>query len=128
MRSDQDDLSGITREILVPGGSLIDLLSQALALRNLFEALAPLRIDPHRDIATGEKRLGSGLAISPTLGAMCLVGMPGLGDRVTDARCTDAASYRIPPNALPDVIVSETCCRWGYSGVLMPCCRQARFG
>lgn len=179
MSSDQDDLSSITREILVPGGALIDLLSQALALRNLFESLAPLRVDPRRDIAMGQKRLGSGLAISPTLAAMCireplrtlafirglaeaigeamrpdrpvrvlyagcgpyallavplmtqfsaaqvsftlldihqdaldgamrLIGTLGLGDRVADARCTDAACYRIPPNALPDVIVSET--------------------
>ena len=179
MNSDREDLSRITREILVPGGTLIDLLPQADALRSLFEALAPVRIDPCRDIAMGQQRLGSGLAISPALAAMCirepfrtlafirglaeaigevmrpdkpvrvlyagcgpyaLLAVPlmtrfsaaqvsftlldvhqdalenamclietlGLGDRVGLARCADAARYRIPLDALPDVIVSET--------------------
>lgn len=67
-----DELAAISREILAPGRELIELLPQALALRDLFERLARFRIDTGRDIGAGETRLDSGLAISPTLAAMCI--------------------------------------------------------
>ncbi|MBE0620238.1 MAG: hypothetical protein IH605_06570 [Burkholderiales bacterium] len=72
MNSDLDELKTITLEIVNPERSLIDLIPQATALRDLFERRANFRIDHERSIAAGETRLSSGLAISPTLAAMCL--------------------------------------------------------
>ncbi len=66
------ELEAIIREVLAPGKELTDLIPQASALRALFERLTQFSIDPTRDIAAGETRLDSGLAISPTLAAMCI--------------------------------------------------------
>jgi len=72
MNSDLNELKKITLEILNPGKALIDLIPQAAALRDFFERRTHFRIDRERDIAAGETRLDNGLAISPTLAAMCL--------------------------------------------------------
>lgn len=89
---DLEALAAITREILRPECDLGDLIAQAQALRDLFERRAHFHIDPARDIAAGESRLSSGLAISPTLAAMCarelfrtLAFIRGLAHAVTDA-------------------------------------------
>jgi hypothetical protein len=176
---DLEALAAITREILRPERELGDLIPQAQALRDLFERWTHFRIAPDRDIATGQTRLAGGLAISPTLAAMCarelfrtlafirglaqavtdaaqpgrpvrvlyagcgpyallaaplmtvfspeqvtfalldihqecldsaiaLIGTLGLSNHVTGSVCTDATSYRIPTDAAPDVVVSET--------------------
>ena len=68
----RNKLGAITRKILDPGKTLIDLIFQAQALSTFFESVTQFSIDPTRDIATGETRLDSGLAISPTLAAMCI--------------------------------------------------------
>lgn len=72
MNSDLGELEKITREIINPEKELKDLILAAEALRDLFERWTHFRIDPERDIGTGETRLDSGLAISPTLAAMCI--------------------------------------------------------
>ena len=89
---DLDELQRITRNILDPDKELKDLIPEAIALRDLFERLTQFRIDHEHDIAAGQTRLDSGLAISPTLAAMCirelfrtLAFIRGLNDAITDA-------------------------------------------
>ncbi|MBZ0091997.1 MAG: hypothetical protein K8F27_07225 [Sulfuricellaceae bacterium] len=72
MNTDLDKLKKISREIIDPETELKDLIPQAAALRDLLESRTHFRVDPARDIAAGETRLDSGLAISPALAAMCL--------------------------------------------------------
>lgn len=72
MAIELDTLKDISQKILAPGKALIDLLPQAQALRELLEQQTNFHIDASRDIGDGETRLASGLAISPTLAAMCL--------------------------------------------------------
>lgn len=71
-QNDLNELSRIAEEIVAPEKELGDLVPQATALRNLFERVANFRIDHERDIADGQTRLDDGLAISPTLAAMCI--------------------------------------------------------
>ena len=94
MNSDLDELKGIAWEILNPEKELIDLIPEAAALRELFERRTHFRIDHGRDIAEGETRFDSGLAISPTLAAMCirepfrtLAFIRGLNEAISDAMC-----------------------------------------
>jgi hypothetical protein len=86
------ELERITREIINPEKELGDLIPQALALKDLFEGLTNFRIDHERGIADGETRLDGGLAISPTLAAMCirelfrtLAFLRGLHEAILDA-------------------------------------------
>lgn len=72
MFDNREELKTITGEILESDKKLIDLIPQAQALREFFEGITHFSIDPLRDIATGQTRLDSGLAISPTLAAMCV--------------------------------------------------------
>lgn len=179
--SDTDliELRRIGHALLAPGRTLMDLMPEAAALRDMLERRTGFRIDPDKDLAAGQSRLDSGLAISPTLAAMCIrelfrtaAFIRGLGQAIGDAlqldrparvlyagcgpyatlalplmavyppeqavftlldihrdcldsaaalissfglseaveayECTDAARYRIPEGAKPDVIVSET--------------------
>jgi len=94
--NDLEQLTRITREIIRPTTPLIALIPQAQALRDLFERRAHFRIDHTHDIAAGETRLASGLAISPTLAAMCarelfrtLAFIRGLAEAITDAARSD---------------------------------------
>ncbi|MBS1188767.1 MAG: hypothetical protein H6R10_559 [Rhodocyclaceae bacterium] len=89
---DLDELRSITLEILDPGKELADLIPQAQALRDFFERRTDFSIDSGRDIGEGATRLESGLAISPTLAAMCLrelfrtpAFIRGLHEAVSDA-------------------------------------------
>lgn len=66
------ELNHLTTQILDPTKELKDLIPQAIALRDLFEARANFRTDTGQDIAAGQTRLDSGLAISPALAAMCI--------------------------------------------------------
>lgn len=93
---DLEALAAITREILRPECELRDLIPQAQALRDLFERRTQFRIAPDRDIATGQTRLANGLAISPTLAAMCarelfrtLAFIRGLAHAISDAAQPD---------------------------------------
>lgn len=93
-----DELTAISRAILAPEGGLPDLIPQAQSLRNLFEELAHFRVDHGRDIGAGETRLDCGLAISPTLAAMCLrepfrtlAFIRGLAEAIDDALRPDRA-------------------------------------
>lgn len=177
--SDFDELKRIAREILDPDKELIDLIPAAAALRDLFERRTDFCVDHDRDIAVGGTRLDGGLAISPTLAAMCirelfrtlafirglhaaildatlpvrpvrvlyagcgpyaLLAVPlmtvfsreqvrftlleihsesldralalidsfGLSHLLDESICADATRYAIPPDKMPDVIVSET--------------------
>lgn len=174
-----DQLRNIAQAILDPGKELADLIPEAQALRDLFEQRANFQIDHATGVGEGETRLASGLAISPTLAAMCIrelfrtaAFIRGLGNAIRDARhphrpvrvlyagcgpyallalplmtvfrkeqalftlldihreclddamklidsfglaghvdgcfCADATTFRIPAEAMPDVIVSET--------------------
>ncbi len=92
--SDRDVLEAITHEILVHDRTLIDLLPHAQALREFFESITSFNIDPIRDIAAGQARLDSGLAISPVLAAMCIreafrtiAFIRGLAEAIEDVRC-----------------------------------------
>jgi hypothetical protein len=96
MAGDRDVLEAITREILKPDRALSGLIPQAQALRDFFEGITHFTIDPTHDIAAGQTRLDSGLAISPTLAAMCLreqfrtlAFIRGLAAAIDDARCPD---------------------------------------
>lgn len=96
-RNDLDELSRIAGEIVALEKELGDLIPQATALRDLFERLANFRLDHERDIADGQTRLNDGLAISPTLAAMCmhelfrtLAFIRGLHEAIHDA----ASSHR----------------------------------
>lgn len=93
---DPDELKRITRKILDPEKELKDLIPQAIALRDLFERLTQFCIDHEKGIASGETRLESGLAISPTLAAMCIrelfrttAFIRGLNDAIMDATQAD---------------------------------------
>lgn len=93
---DLDALTAITRAIISPEKELADLIPQAQALRDLFERRTHFCIDQDRDIATGQTRLASGLAISPTLAAMCarelfrtLAFIRGLAEAINDAMHPD---------------------------------------
>ncbi len=70
--NDLTELSRVAGEIVGPEKELGDLIPQATALRDLIERLANFRIDHEHDIADGQTRLEHGLAISPTLAAMCM--------------------------------------------------------
>lgn len=72
MSSGLNELKRIAREILDPGKEPADLIPAAQALRDLFENRTHFCVDHDRDIAVGGTRLDSGLAISPTLAAMCI--------------------------------------------------------
>lgn len=92
MDEDLEALKRISREILYPSKELIDLIPEAQALRDLFERKAQFCIDNSRDLSAGESRLGSGLAISPALAAMCIrelfrttAFIKGLGAAIRDA-------------------------------------------
>ncbi len=89
---DLGELKRIATEILDPDKELKDLIPQAIALRDLFERRTNFRIDHQQSIGAGETRLASGLAISPTLAAMCirelfrtLAFVRGLHEAVSDA-------------------------------------------
>lgn len=90
--SDLQELKTIAREILEPEKELIDLLPQVQALRDMLERRTHFVVDHDRDVAVGGTRLSRGLAISPTLAAMCareLFRTPafirGLADAIRDA-------------------------------------------
>ncbi len=92
MGNDLGELKRISREIINPDKTLADLIPEAQALRDLFERKARFCIDHSRDLAAGESRLDSGLAISPTLAAMCIrelfrttAFIRGLGEAIGDA-------------------------------------------
>lgn len=92
MKDDLDELKRISSAILDPEKTLTDLIPEAQALRDLFERKARFCIDHRRDLAAGESRLDSGLAISPTLAAMCIrelfrttAFVRGLGTAIRDA-------------------------------------------
>lgn len=87
-----DELTRITRAILDPDRKLMDLIPAAAALRDLFERRTDFRVDDGRDVGAGQTRLDSGLAISPTLAAMCirepfrtLAFIRGLNEAIGDA-------------------------------------------
>ncbi|TXT40598.1 MAG: hypothetical protein FD135_1126, partial [Comamonadaceae bacterium] len=89
---DLEALRALTRDIISPEKDLADLIPQAQALRDWFERQAHFCIDHSRDIGTGQTRLDSGLAISPTLAAMCvrelyrtLAFIRGLAEAIRDA-------------------------------------------
>jgi hypothetical protein len=91
-----EELRLITRQILAPEKELKDLIQDAIALRDLFERLTNFRIDHEQDIGEGQTRLDSGLAISPTLAAMCIrelfrtmAFIRGLNDAISDATSPD---------------------------------------
>ncbi|HZW26309.1 MAG TPA: class I SAM-dependent methyltransferase [Gallionella sp.] len=91
-QDDLDELRRIAGEVIDRGKELGDLIPQATALRDLFEWVTNFRIDHERDIADGQTRLDDGLAISPTLAAMCirelfrtLAFIRGLHDAINDA-------------------------------------------
>lgn len=88
----KDELKQLTTQILDPDKELKDLTPQAIALRDLFEELSNFSVDTGQDIATGQTRLDSGLAISPVLAAMCirelfrtLAFIRGLHEAINDA-------------------------------------------
>lgn len=68
----KDELKCLAAQILSSDKELKDLIPQAMALRDLFEKRTNFRIDPQQNIAAGQTRLASGLAISPALAAMCI--------------------------------------------------------
>ena len=72
MDEDLDALKRIAREIVDPEKATADLIPVAEALRDMFERRAHFRADDGRDLGAGQTRLDSGLAISPSLAAMCL--------------------------------------------------------
>lgn len=67
-----DELKNLALAILDPQKGLVQRIPAAQALRDFLEQQAGFCIDDGRDIGAGETRLDSGLAISPTLAAMCL--------------------------------------------------------
>lgn len=94
--SDREQLQGLAARILDPEKQLADLIPAAAELRDLFEQRTGFTIDPDRDIAAGQTRLESGLAISPVLAAMCirelfrtLAFIRGLAAAIEDAAIAD---------------------------------------
>lgn len=67
-----EQLKRLAQAITAPEKTLHDLIPVAQALRDFLEHKTQFRIGTSHDIGAGETRLDSGLAISPTLAAMCL--------------------------------------------------------
>lgn len=72
MVGEQVRLREITRQIVDRERPLGSLIAETGALGSLLEKHAEFRMEPVRDIASGETLTGAGLAISPTQAAMCL--------------------------------------------------------
>ncbi len=70
--TDLAEFRRIVHTLVDPAKKLKDLIPEAQGLRDLLERRTNFQIDSTQDIAAGETRLDSGLAISPTLAAMCL--------------------------------------------------------
>lgn len=92
MHSELDELKNIAQAILNPEKEFIDLLPETQALRDLFERLTHFHTDSEGGIGAGQTRLESGLAISPTLAAMCIrelfrtpAFIRGLGDAIRES-------------------------------------------
>lgn len=69
---DLNELKRLAQAIVDPNKTVRDLISEAMALRDFFERKTNFQFDPSVNIASGETRLDSGLAVSPTIAAMCL--------------------------------------------------------
>lgn len=96
MLDDLSELERIARAILSPQHTLQDLLPEAQALRDLLERRTHFGFSLENRDGLQETRLDSGLAISPTMAAMCLrelyrtpVFIRGLGMAVTDSLRAD---------------------------------------
>ncbi|MBI5936814.1 MAG: class I SAM-dependent methyltransferase [Betaproteobacteria bacterium] len=70
--NDLDELKRLAQAIVDPKKTVRDLIPEAVALRDFFERKTNFQFDPSVNIASGETRLDSGLAVSPTIAAMCL--------------------------------------------------------
>ncbi len=88
------ELAGVAHAFLDRRKSLQDLISEAQLLREIIERRSGFKIE--EEMASGETRLKSGLAISPTAAAMCLrepyrttAFIRGLGDAIHDALLPD---------------------------------------
>lgn len=71
-QNDLDELKRLARAITDPQKGVHDLIPEAQGLRDFFERFTHFQLDPICDIGAGETRLDSGLAVSPTIAAMCL--------------------------------------------------------
>lgn len=67
-----ESLRELTLQILDPEQPAPTLRPEVLALAEILRAQASFQIDPQRDIGAGETRAEAGLALSPTMAAMCL--------------------------------------------------------
>lgn len=88
---DRKRLRRLAGEILDARRPSHSLGSEVTELIRLLRGLAPFQIDPNRDISDGETRSEQGLALSPTMAAMCaedlgrtVVFIRGLHDAVHD--------------------------------------------
>jgi hypothetical protein len=95
---DLQRLRRLTHEILDPLRPPYSLREDVLELVQVLDDLASFEMDPSEDIGTGETLGHAGLALSPTMAALC----------AQHYTLTDACRYQIPSDRLPHVSVSET--------------------
>ena len=176
---DLEKLKDISRDILEPKNTLVDLIPRIVELKDLLEKYTLLKMTPEVSLTEGRTLLDSGMAVSPLVAAICArevfrsaAFIKGVGAAVQDAAhndrpvrvlyagcgpfallvlplmalfspqqvvftlidihpeslrcvrhliddfgfsghvveyvCADASHYEIPPDSIPDVIVSET--------------------
>lgn len=103
MTTIKTELRDVTRVLLDAARSAYSLRAEVLDLRSIFEDAGGLAPDSAQDIASGELVTGGGVAISPTMAAMCLDDyartvqfIRGVHDAIADLqRCIGGRSVRV---------------------------------
>src|SRR5687767_3735923 len=67
-----DRLRDVTRSLLDPARPAFSLRSEVLEVKSIFEAASGGHIGTVENVATGETITAQGVAISPTMAAMCV--------------------------------------------------------
>ena len=70
--SERAEFKRLAQTIVDPNKERKDLLQDTQQLCDLIEAATQFSFDPMQDIAAGDTRLDSGLAVSPTIAALCM--------------------------------------------------------
>ena len=68
---DLEKLKDISRDILEPKNTLVDLIPRIVELKDLLEKYTLLKMTPEVSLTEGRTLLDSGMAVSPLVAAIC---------------------------------------------------------